>query len=76
MPASNVKASRTSKSGVKSAKPKQKYMWLGYGNYGPHPWPQLGGGFVRAPAMLTKLLELVGFLEKPSDEPGKDESRE
>ena len=42
----------------KEQKPRQrpkKYLWLGYGNYGGSPNPQIGGGFIRDPALIEKL---------------------
>ena len=33
----------------------KKYLWLGYGNYGGSPNPQIGGGIIRDPALFEKL---------------------
>ena len=33
----------------------KKYLWLGYGNYGGSPNPQIGGGFIRDPGLIEKL---------------------
>jgi len=42
----------------KEQKPGQrpkKYLWLGYGNYGGSPNPQIGWGFIRDPGLIEKL---------------------
>ena len=33
----------------------KKYLWLGYGNYGGFPNPQIGGAFIRNPGLIEKL---------------------
>ena len=33
----------------------KKYLWLGYGNYGGSPNPQIGGGFIRNPGLIERL---------------------
>jgi len=33
----------------------KKYLWLGYGNYGGSPNPQIGGGIIRDPSLIEKL---------------------
>jgi hypothetical protein len=55
-------------------KKKKKYLWFGYGGYGP-------GGDVNAfqptniradPGLFDKLFELFGVKEKPKKEPEED----
>ena len=33
----------------------KKYLWLGYGNYGSSPNPQIGGGIIRDPGLVEEL---------------------
>jgi hypothetical protein len=58
----------------KEAEPKKKYMFLGYGGYGAQPNPQFGGGYVRNPAFLEKILQFLGLAKKKKDEEQKDKS--
>ena len=39
----------------KAGQPTKKYLWLGYGNYGGSPNPQIGSGFIRNPGLIEKL---------------------
>lgn len=41
--------------GQKADQRPKKYLWLGYGNYGGSPNPQIGGGIIRDPALFEKL---------------------
>lgn len=48
----------------KNRKPKEKYLFLGYGIYGGQPNLQLGGGLARNPDFLKPLLQWLGLIEK------------
>ena len=41
--------------GQKADKRPKKYLWLGYGNYGGSPNPQIGGGIIRDPGLFEEL---------------------
>jgi hypothetical protein len=46
-------------------KQKETYMFLGFGNYGGIPNPQVNAGLVRNPSMLEPLFRLLGIIEDP-----------
>jgi hypothetical protein len=48
-----------------SKKQKETYMFLGFGNYGGIPNPQMNSGLVRNPRMLEPLFRLLGIIENP-----------
>jgi hypothetical protein len=45
------------KKGQKADERQKKFLWFGYGNYGSQPNLQIGGGYVRNPAVFEELLE-------------------
>jgi hypothetical protein len=53
-------------------------MFLGFGNYGGSPNPQVNSGLVRNPSMLEPFFRLLGIIEDPvpdETEPGKAQKK-
>ncbi len=50
--------------GQKADQRPKKYLWLGYGNYGGSPNPQIGGGIIRDPALFEKLYTKTALSSK------------
>ena len=62
----NVK-SKYDDDGVDAREPKKKFMFMGYGSYGPRGGPGIfdGGGMIRSPRYFDAIFEKLGLLKKP-----------
>ena len=47
--------------------PQKKFMFMGYGAYGPRGGPGVfdGGGMIRSPRFFDAIFEKLGLLKKP-----------
>jgi len=73
----NVK-SKYDDDGVDAREPKKKFMFMGYGSYGPRGGPGIfdGGGMIRVSEVLWMHLREIGLLKKTSPTAPKAKNKE
>ena len=59
--------SKYAEGGMQAKEPKKKFMFMGYGAYGPRGGPSIfdGGGMIRSPRYFDAIFEKLGLLKKP-----------